>query len=190
MSKTMTIGKLHSKTWVYILFPLLVTIIGGLAVEWLKPNVVYEGELSVPRTGAATFPKASPEQSATSRADAIRGLLMGEWVVPKDPAVFGDLKVEFCDNGTVIRTYYRTLVPDAVTQHPFAVTSDGRLQSDDADISLKLASVSKDRLFISWDGTSVIEYKRPMSIWSKVGIALVVLLVVALGGAASFSSSV
>jgi hypothetical protein len=82
----------------------------------------------------------------------------------------------------VVRTYYRRLIPDEVTTHPYEVTEDGQLKSSPRT-NLKLLKLTNDELILSWDGT-VAHYKRGWSWWAiglaAVGAVLVAIVVSAL----------
>lgn len=157
-----------------VLLTLLIAVVGALAVKWFRPSVVYHGEMASAIT-TASFETAPANQSPKERAEAISRLLLRKWHIKEKPLVFGDMDVEFRNDGTGIRHYSLAFVPDKVTHFNYTVTPEGELHSSDPDVTLKLALVSDDRLCISWNGRSVVEYNRGPTILQEIGtIALVV----------------
>src|SRR5436309_15466401 len=119
MSQPHQSGGFTKNLLLVVLIPLLVAIVGGLLVEYLKPSPSYTPQ----GTQDTCAQKPSP---STSLAPQIRKLLVRKWNIIQQPTMYGDLQVEFTDYGQVIRTYYRTFIPDEVTTHPYEVTEDGQ----------------------------------------------------------------
>lgn len=149
---------------------LFALVAGVFAFEWSRPNQVYYGEMASAIATNAVEAKAA-NQNPTERADAIRRLLLRKWHVTKEPLAFGDIDVEFRDDGTAIRHYTRPVISDKVTYLNYSVTEDGELRSPDPEVTLKLAMVSDDRLCISWNGRSIVEYERGPTVLEKIGQA-------------------
>lgn len=150
------IDRLSKTTLLRVLIPLFVTVVGGLMIEHLKPEKAY----TPVDAHDARKPKLS--QDVFTAAD-IQQLLAKKWSVPfyNKPSLYGDLNVEFTDRGQVIRTYFRSLIPDEVTSHPYEVSDNGQLKSD---MDLRLLKISNDELILSWEG-SITRYKREMYWW-------------------------
>lgn len=170
MTSTPENGSGFYRTLLFILISLFVTVIGGLAVEYLKPQQVYNNPSAVP--GATPPPAGMPVSQPTQnqlRAAAIQNLLVKKWNAAETVHLFGDVRVVFTPFGQVVRTYYTQLLGETVTTHPYQVAEDGTLSSD-ATTNLKLVHVSNDELVLSWNGT-VAQYKRAWYWWE---IALMV----------------
>jgi hypothetical protein len=157
----------------FVLIPLLITVGGGLLVEYIKPNPVYVG------SGQGAVTPGAPVDSGKA-AEVKKLLVETTWQVAEKPTVYGDTKVEFTSGGQVIRTYYRKLLGDEVTTHSYEVTPSGDLESE-GKTNLELISLTKDQLVLSWDGT-IVHYKRGWY-WWEAGLAgaaaFVFLLIVA-----------
>lgn len=157
-----------TRTALFVLVSLFVTVVGGLLVEYLKPKQSF----TTP-TGAATnaapaapLPTAAPP---APRGAEIQNLLVKKWNAAETPQLFGDVRVAFTPYGQVVRTYYRQLIGETVTTHPYQVAADGTLSSD-AATNLRLVHVSNDELVLSWDG-AVVQYKRAWY-WWEIALAV------------------
>ncbi len=198
MTSDNTGGGVSRNVILSVLLTLFVTVIGGLLVEYLKPGQSYTNPTAVQAAGAAPVQGPPPlptipplPQAPTPQAPApppqsalIQNLLVKKWYAVESPTLFGDTQAEFTPYGKVVRTYYRQLVGNSVTSHPYQIAADGTLSSD-AATNLQLVHVSNDELVLSWNGT-VVRYKRGWHWWEitllSVGGVLLLVILGVLGG--------
>jgi hypothetical protein len=190
----------------FVLVPLFVFIVGGLAVEYLKPKQEFRGSDVQSAAAPAGTGKDSERVSTTStapaappgpgpRAAAMKEMLVKKWHVKKDPTGWGDMEVEFTDYGKAVRTYKRMVVSDAVESFSYEITPEGELVSKDLP-NLRLVKLTKDELTLNWGknqfgNEEIAEYKRPWYWWEIAlivgGIVLFVIICIAIKAAADKS---
>src|SRR4051794_34877056 len=89
--------------FVFIVAPLIVTIISGLVFEWYRS-----------RTPAAPLAGTAVATAATSPAAM---MIIGKWNVDKSSVIYGEKSVEFTATGQMIRTTSAVIRGDNSTNY-------------------------------------------------------------------------
>ncbi len=174
----------------YVILPIFVAVIGGLAVEYLRPRQVFYGPAQTGTTSQNTVTpvvntspnnvQPAPTPPKNTFRDKMRKLLTRTWYARQNPQIHGDISVEFTENGQVIRNHYTVLVGNTSSNNWYKITEDGQLQSD-PKVNLKLVKLTDNELILSWNG-AVTHYKRGWYWWEiglvVGGVALFILFVI------------
>jgi hypothetical protein len=174
-----TEGSTKASGCLYCLWlPLFVTFVGGLSVEYVKPEKSFAPEPPKFASPINSTTKPTVESTPSNGAD-IRRLLVRKWRRPwLDAGGYGEASVEFTEFGQALRTRMSD-GNSAVTNLSFLVDDTGKLSSS-KEGELALVKVSEYELVLSWNG-SVAYYRGSWYWYEYVLIAFAALAVACLG---------
>jgi hypothetical protein len=152
----------------FILTPLVLTVVGGLLVEWLKPTFLGTAPTSVtPNGGTSTASAPAFQDPAQFRKANTLKLLVGKWNVIETATIYGDKEVEFTPNGQLIRTTNLIAYGNITSSYPYTIDDDGEIRTD-SSLGLRLITVSADELKLAWGGLggeTIVGYRHPWPQW-------------------------
>lgn len=142
-----------------LVLPIVITIVGGLAVEYLKPR---EGSPKSNAVAAADVAPAAPAGQTHPYAK----LILGKWSAESSGVLFGEISVEFSRNGQMVRKHQEGGIEfsEALT---YSIDASGQLSTNPAT-NVRLINVSDSDLTLSWPvalGQRSANYKRPWTMW-------------------------
>jgi hypothetical protein len=169
-----------------IAIPLLITIGGGLAVEWLKPKEKSgaPGEANGSVSSSAQAPQPEPVLTGNSTGTT-RPSFLGKWYRLDNE----DVRLEFVSNGN----YLFKWANGELRTYSYSIDENNRITRSEGDVTVEMFFASEDELIyhihehnrILPDTDAVWRFKKgePSHLWRNIGIAVGIILVLILIGA-------